>query len=78
MKTHCSFVLKAQRKIITLHLALLTPSNILNLVKEWGKISSVWWKGVKCSVMNELKHYRILSFKFFIIASLPLEYKEVL
>jgi hypothetical protein len=29
-------------------------------------------------VMGELKQIRILSLKFFVIASLPLEYNEVL
>jgi hypothetical protein len=35
-------------------------------------------KGVQCLVMGELKHIKILSLKLSIIASLPLEYKEVL
>jgi hypothetical protein len=34
--------------------------------------------GVQCLVMDELKQIRIWSLKFLIIASLPLEYKEVL
>jgi hypothetical protein len=37
--------------------------------KRWG----VWCKGVQCLVMGELKHIKILSLKFLIIASLPFE-----
>jgi hypothetical protein len=35
-------------------------------------------KRVKCFRMGELNQIRILSLKSMIIASLPLEYKEVL
>jgi hypothetical protein len=41
------------------------------------KIYGVWGKGVQCSIMDELKQIRILNLKSWIIASLPLEYKEV-
>jgi hypothetical protein len=37
-----------------------------------GKLQGV------CLVMGELKQIQISSFKSFVIASLPLEYKEVL
>jgi hypothetical protein len=50
----------------------------LNLVKQWGKIWGVWWKGVQCWVMVELTQIKISSLKFWIVASLALGYKEVL
>jgi len=44
------------------------------MVKIWG----VWCKGIQCSMMGELKQIKISSLKPLIIASFPLEYKEVL
>jgi hypothetical protein len=42
--------------------------------KEMEKIWGLW---CMCSVMDELKQInRISSFKFLIVESLPLEYKE--
>jgi hypothetical protein len=35
-------------------------------------------KGFQCSIMDELEQIRILNLKSWIIASLHLEYKEVL
>jgi hypothetical protein len=43
-----------------------------------GKIWDASCNGVHGLVMGELKQIRILSLKFLIIKSLPLEYKEVL
>jgi hypothetical protein len=43
-----------------------------------GKIHGVWCKGIQCSMMGELKHIKISSLKSLIIASLFMEYKEVL
>jgi hypothetical protein len=49
---------------------------LLNAVKELGKI---WgWKGVQCSIMGELKQIRISSLKYLVLASLPVEHKQVL
>jgi hypothetical protein len=44
------------------------------MMKLWG----VWCKDVQCSMMGELKQIKISSLKPLIIASFPLEYKEVL
>jgi hypothetical protein len=46
--------------------------------QETGKMWDVWCKRVQCLVMGELKHIKISSLKYFIIASWPLKYKEVL
>jgi hypothetical protein len=35
-------------------------------------------RGVQCSVMGELKQIRISSFKYLILASLPVEHKQFL
>jgi hypothetical protein len=43
-----------------------------------GKIWGVWCKGIQCLVVGELKHIKISSLKSLIIASLFMEYKEVL
>jgi hypothetical protein len=43
-----------------------------------GKIWGVRCKGIQCSMMGELKHIKISSLKYLIIASLFMEYKEVL
>jgi hypothetical protein len=40
------------------------------------KYGGVWWKEVQ--VLDELKQIRILSLKFWIVASVPLEYKVLL
>jgi hypothetical protein len=52
---------------------------LLNLVKEWGKIWDVWCKGGQCLVMSELKQIKIsiLNIKSLIVPSLSLEHKEV-
>ncbi len=34
--------------------------------------------GVQCSVMDDLKQIRISSFRSLVVASLPLEFKEIL
>jgi len=67
-----------QRPFVTLHLALPTLQRFLNSIKEWGRYGVVWWKEVQYPVMEELKQIRILSLKLWIVASLPLEYKELL
>jgi hypothetical protein len=67
-----------QRPFVTLHLALPTLQRFLNFIKEWGRYGGVWWKEVQYHVMGELKQIRILSLKFWIVTSLPLEYKELL
>jgi hypothetical protein len=46
--------------------------------KRMGKIWGVWCKGIQCLVMGEFKHIKISSLKYLIIASLLIEYKEVL
>jgi hypothetical protein len=51
---------------------------LLNVVDEWGKLWGVSYKGIKCLVMGELKQIRILSLKSLIVASLSLQYKEIL
>jgi hypothetical protein len=43
----------------------------------WKKLWGVWYKGDQCSMMSELKQIMILSLNFFVVASLPLDYKEV-
>jgi hypothetical protein len=45
--------------------------------KGMWKLGGVWYKGDQCSTMSELKQIMILSFNFFVVASLPLDYKEV-
>jgi hypothetical protein len=67
-----------QRPFVTLHLALSTLQRFLNSIKEWERYGDVWWKEVQYPVMGELKQIRILSLKLWIVASLPLEYKELL
>jgi hypothetical protein len=47
-------------------------------MKEWGKLLGVWCKGAQCFSMVEIKQIMIRSLKSFVVASLPLEYKEVL
>jgi hypothetical protein len=51
---------------------------LLNAVNEWGKIWGVSCKEIKCLVMGELKQIRILSLKSLNVASLSLQYKEIL
>jgi hypothetical protein len=51
---------------------------LLNSIKEWGRYGGVWCKEVQCPVMGELKQIRVVSLNFWIVASLPLEYKELL
>jgi hypothetical protein len=63
---------------VALHLALPTLQRLLNFIKEWGKYGGVWCKEVQCLMMGELKQIRILSLIFWIVASLPPEYKELL
>jgi hypothetical protein len=43
-----------------------------------GKILGVWFKAVQYFVMGELKQIRVSSLNFVMVASLPLEYKDVL
>jgi hypothetical protein len=43
-----------------------------------GKIWGIWCNVVQYLVMVEFKQIKISSLKSLIIASLPLEYKEVL
>jgi len=50
---------------------------LLNLVKEWGKIWDVWCKGGQCLVMSELKKITISILKSLIVPSLSLGYKEI-
>jgi len=47
-------------------------------MKEWGKLLGVWCKRAQCLWMVEIKLIMIRSLKCFVVASLPLEYKEVL
>jgi hypothetical protein len=63
-----------QRPFVTLHLLLPTLQRFLSSIKEWGRYGGVWRKEVQYPVMGELKP-RILSLKFWTVASLPLEYK---
>jgi hypothetical protein len=67
-----------QRPFVTLHLALPTLQRFLSSIKEWGRYGGVWWKAVQYPVMGKLKQIRILSLKFWSVASLPPEYKELL
>jgi hypothetical protein len=53
-------------------------SNAIKFDKGMGKIWGVWCKGIQCSMIGELKHIKISSLKSLIIASLFMEYKEVL
>jgi len=51
-----------------------SPSNIAKIVefnKRMGKIWGVWWNGVWCLVMAEIKHIWISKLKLLIITSLP-------
>jgi hypothetical protein len=43
-----------------------------------GKIWHVWFKGLECLVMGELKLIRVWNFKFFVVEYLPPKYKEIL
>jgi hypothetical protein len=43
-----------------------------------GKIWGVWCKGVQSLMMGDLKQIKILSLRSLIVASLPLDYKEIL
>jgi hypothetical protein len=42
------------------------------------KIWDIWRKKVQWSMMSELQQVKISSLKSWILASLPLKYKEVL
>jgi hypothetical protein len=53
-----------------------TVAKIAQFGKRMGKILGVQWKGVQCSMMNELKTDSNLELKIFL--SLHLEYEEVL
>jgi hypothetical protein len=53
-------------------------AKIAQLSKKMGKLLGVWCKGAQCLSMVEIKQIMIRSLKSFVIASLPLEYKEVL
>jgi hypothetical protein len=52
-------------------------TKIVQFDKGMKKIWGAQCKGVQCSMMGELKQIKILSLKFFIVASLLLDYKEV-
>jgi len=41
-------------------------------------VLSVWFKAVQYFVMGELKQIRLSSLNFVMVASLPLEYKDIL
>jgi hypothetical protein len=49
-----------------------------NLVKEWARCVAFGVKGVWCLLMGDLKQIRISCLRSLIIASMPLEYNEVL
>jgi hypothetical protein len=53
-------------------------TKIAQFDKGMRKIWGVQRKGVQCSMMGESKQIKILSLKFFIVASLLLDYKAVL
>jgi hypothetical protein len=54
-------------------------AKIAHLIKRMGKLLGVWCKGAQCLSMGEIKQIMIRSLKSsFVVASLPLEYKEVL
>jgi hypothetical protein len=67
-----------QRPFVSLHLALPTLQWFRNSIKEWERYGGIWWREVQYPVMGELKQIRILSLKFWIVAPLPAEYKELL
>jgi hypothetical protein len=60
------------------------PPNVSNIEKisqfdkGMHKIWDVWCKGVQCSMMGKWKQIKIPSLRSLIVASLALEYKEVL
>ncbi len=61
----------------------MPPPNASNIAKMaqfnkgmW-KLWGVWYKGDQCLIMSEIKQIMILSLNFFVVASLPLDYKEV-
>jgi hypothetical protein len=51
---------------------------LLNFTKELGRYGAFGVRGFNVLVINELKQIRISNLKFSMVASLPLEYKEVL
>jgi hypothetical protein len=54
-------------------------AKIAQFNKRMGKLLCVWCKGVQCLLMVEKNQIMIRSLKpFVVVASLPLEYKEVL
>jgi hypothetical protein len=52
------------------------PQKMFNSIKKMGKIWGVWCKDVQCLMMGKSNHIKILNLNFFIIISLPLEYKK--
>jgi len=60
----------------------ISTSNVANIVqfskRKWKNYEIFCVERVQCSMMGELKKIKILNLKSLIVASLPLEYKEIL